>query len=183
MSRRIALAIAVWSATVAPGVAADWFTNAWRSFKTDWHRNNCWPEPFVYPDRASVWCVVDAQVYKGWQLQNLLGPAHFEEGGDRLSPAGLAKIRSILTNSPSDYRTIFVERAWTEETTSKRLDATHQAVARLVQGPMPEVLVSDSHVIGTPADYVNKINTSFMQNLPEVKLPPPQTIDVGGTSN
>jgi hypothetical protein len=183
MSRRIVLALAVWFVAVAPGMAADWFTNSWRSFWTDWHRNNCWPEPFVYPDRASVWCVVDAQVGKGWQLQNLLGPAHFEPNGERLSPAGMAKLRNILTQNPSDYRTVFVERAWTEEGTARRLDAAQQAVSRLVQGPMPEVLVSDSHFIGTPADYVNTINTKWMQNLPDPKLPPPQSIDVGGTSN
>jgi hypothetical protein len=182
MSRRIVLALAVWFAAVAPGAAADWFTNGWRGFKTDWHRNNCWPEPFCYPDRASVWNMVDAQVAKGWQMQNLLGPSHFEPDGERLSGAGMAKLRSILIQSPGQYRTVFVERAWRDDTTVKRVDAVQQGIASLVQGPMPEVLVTDSHMIGTPAEYVNAVKGSFYQNLPPVKLPPPQSIDVGGTS-
>lgn len=183
MIRRVVLALAVSFTGVGPAMSADWFTNGWKGFWTDWHRNNCWPEPFVYPDRASVWTVADAQTAKGWQLQNLLGPAHFENDNEKLSPAGMAKLRNILTLNPSDYRTIYVERAWSDETTAKRLDAAQQAVSRLVQGPMPEVVVSDSRFIGNPADYVNAINTKWMQNLPDPKLPPPQSIDTGGTSN
>ncbi len=183
MSRRIVLALTLWSATLTPVIGADWFSNGWHNFWTDWHRNNCWPEPFVYPDRASVWAVMDAQAAKGWQLQNLLGPAHFEADNEKLSPAGMAKLRNILTLNPTNYRTVFVEQAWSEETTAKRLDATQQAVAKIVQGPLPEVLVSDIRFIGTPADYVNAVNTKWMQNLPDPKLPPPQTIDNGGTSN
>ncbi|MCC7086022.1 MAG: hypothetical protein IT427_13550 [Pirellulales bacterium] len=182
MACRIVLAFVVWSAAVATGSAADWFTDCWQNFWTDWHRNNCWPEPFVYPDRASVWCVYDAQVAKGWQMQNLLGPAHFDPSGDKLSPAGMAKLRTILTQPPPDFRTVFIERAWTQEATAKRLDAAQQAVAQLVQGPMPEVLVSDSQVLGTPAEYVNAVKNSYYQNLPAVKLPPPQSIDVGNAN-
>jgi hypothetical protein len=182
MSRRIVLALAFWFAAVAPGAAGDWTTSCWRGFWTDWHRNNCWPEPFVYPDRASVWHVVDAQVAKGWQMQNLLGPSHFDADGERINAAGMAKLRTILTQSPAQYRAVFVERTWTNDATMKRVDSVQQSIARMVEGQMPEVLVSDSHMIGTPAAYTNAVNTSFYQNLPPVKLPPPQSIDVGGTS-
>jgi hypothetical protein len=182
MSRRIVLALAFWFVAVAPGAAGDWTTNCWRGFWTDWHRNNCWPEPFVYPDRASVWNVVDAQVAKGWQMQNLLGPSHFDAETGRLNGAGIAKLRTILTQPPQQYRAVFVERAWRDDTTVKRVDAVQQGIASLTQGQMPEVLVTDSHMIGTPAEYVNAVKGSFYQNLPPVKLPPPQSIDVGGTS-
>ena len=165
--RRLLLALTIWSVAVAQGTAADWFTNAWRSFKTDWHRNNCWPEPFVYPDRASVWKIVDAQATKGWQSQNLLGPGHFEANGERLTPSGLAKLRTIFTQNAPEYRAVFVEQGWTPEETAKRLDATQQAVANLVQGPMPEVLVSDMHPIGTPAEYINAVNAKYPHYLPD----------------
>jgi hypothetical protein len=37
----------------------------WDNFKTDWRRNNCWPKPFVYPDRASVVNYNMMQINKG----------------------------------------------------------------------------------------------------------------------
>lgn len=143
--------------------------DCWHNFWTDWHRNNCWMEPFIYPDRQSVITYMDAQIAKGWQVQCLLGDPHFEPDSSKLSPAGIYKLREILRN-PAMPHPIFVERTWNDETTSRRLGAVQRAVAEISRGPMPDVLVSNSQLYTTPADQINLTNTwltGYMQGIPK----------------
>jgi hypothetical protein len=142
----------------------------WNNYWRDWHRNNCWMEPFVYPDRASVWNFNSAQIAKGWQAQCMLGDPHFEPDGSKLSPAGINKLKMILqTGQPHP---VFVERAWSEDTTVKRLEAAQQAVATLSRGPT-EVLVSNMPLTTTPADQVNGVNTWFTGYMRSIPVPKP----------
>src|SRR5262245_55406477 len=122
MLRRIIAAVFVLvSLAAAPALA--WNGNWWNCFWTDWHRNNAWMEPFIYPDRASVCRTFDIEIAKGWQLQNLLGDAHFEPDNNRLSPAGMIKLRTILTQNPNQFRNAFVQRGLNDEITSRRVAA------------------------------------------------------------
>jgi hypothetical protein len=142
----------------------------WNNYWRDWHRNNCWMEPFVYPDRASVWNFNAAQINKGWQAQCMLGEPHFEADGTKLSPAGMAKLKMILQTAGG--RPVFVEQSWSEETTAHRLQSTQQAVATLARGPGSEVLVSNMPLTTSPADQVNGVNTwltGYMQSMPKPK--------------
>lgn len=154
-----------------PAVAGEPGTNWWKCFWTDFHRNNCWPEPFVYPDRAVVCEFTSMQVVQGWQMQCLLGAAHFGSDGVTLSPSGLVKVRAIMTQYPPAHRTVFVERGWSDEITARRLESAQQAALQYAQGAAPDVLVSDLRLIGTPAEYVNLVNNKFMSNLPVPALP------------
>ena len=153
----------------APAVAAD----CWNNFWTDWHRNNCWMEPFVYPDRACVGNMFETQIAKGWQLQCLLGDPHFEPDSSQLTPAGMAKLRTIFSQNPAQFRNVFVERGANDDLTTKRLLATQRAVASLVHSPGTEVLVSEMPLIGSPAEQVNGVN-SWLTGL-QKSYPAPQT--------
>jgi len=170
LRQRLALAITITLLAGSKAVAGDYAgSDCWQNFWTDWHRNNAWMEPFVYPDRASVGTFMEAQIAKGWQTQSLLGEPHFEPDNSKLSPAGVYKLRAILQN-PSLAHPVFVERTWSDETTSKRLAAVQRAVAEISRGPMPDVLVSNMQLHSTPADSVNGVNTwlsAYMQGMPK----------------
>jgi hypothetical protein len=152
-----------------PALAADWWNNFW----TDWHRNNCWMEPFNYPDRACVGNTFEAEIAKGWQLQSLLGEPHFDADNGQISPAGMAKLRTIMAHNPVQFRNVYVERGANDEITAKRLMAAQRAVAGLVHAPGTEVLVSEIPLIGSPADQVNGVNT-WLTGL-QKSYPAPQT--------
>lgn len=154
--------------TQAPAHAGD---NCWKRFWVDFHRNNCWPEPFVYPDRVSVCEFTSMQVVQGWQMQSLLGDGHFEADGVTLTASGAVKVRAILTQNPPAHRTVFVERGWSDEVTARRLEAVQRVAIDYTRGGAPDVVVSDLRLIGTPAEYVNLVNNKFMSNLPVPTLP------------
>jgi hypothetical protein len=187
MSRqRFAWAIALALLSALPAFAWDPEDNSgswWQNFKTDWHRNNCWPKPFVYPDRASVVNFNMVQINKGWQATNLLGAPHFDADGSKLSPAGLTKIRMILTQNPTQYRNVFVERGMTDEVTSRRLAVAQQAVNELARGPYSEVVVSDMMLPTSTAESVNSANnwlTGYMQSMPKITTEAFQSADSSG---
>jgi hypothetical protein len=147
----------------------DWWHNYWNVTR----RNNCWMEPFIYPDRASVCTINDLQVAKGWQAQNLLGEPHFEPNSEKLSPAGMIKLRWILTQVPAQYRNVFVQRGMTDEITSRRLAAAQMAAGEIARGGVPEVMVSDLPLNGTPASYVNGVNGGFDGYMQDITKPRP----------
>jgi hypothetical protein len=138
-----------------------------------WRRNNVWPEPFIYPDRASLYNFNAAQISKGWQAQCLLGEPHFEANGSKLSPAGMTKLRWILTQAPMQYRDVYVQRGMTDEITARRLAAAQVAAGEVVSGPVPEVLVSNLPLNSMPADYVNGVNTWFNGYMQGITKPQP----------
>jgi hypothetical protein len=166
MSRHLSVAITVLLLSGTSAVAGDWWTNFW----TDWHRNNAWMEPFVYPDRASVCNINQLQITKGWQLQNTLGDPHFEADNVRLSPSGMSKLRWILTQNPAQNRNVFVQRGLSDEVTTKRLAAVQQAAAEVARGPFADVIVSDTPIPTMPSEYAVSNNawlTSYMQGIPK----------------
>lgn len=171
MSRRIqSITFALLMVASNSAMAADY----WHSFWTDWHRNNCWMEPFIYPDRASVGNMFEAQISKGWQLQCLLGEPHFDADSSQLSPAGMSKLRTIFSQNPVQFRNVFVERAADDELTTKRLIAAQRAVAGMVHTPGTEVLVSEMPLIGSPAEQVNGVNNWLVKYEQGIPVPVPK---------
>jgi hypothetical protein len=175
---RLAVAIAVLLFGAVPALAGGeggYQPNSpWHNFWVSWHRNNCWPHPFTEVDAASVWNMVDAQVAKGWEAQDLLGDAHFETDNSKLSAAGRLKVHAILTQNPVAFRTVFVARGWTDEITAKRLAAAQLATAQLAEdGPMPAVLVSNSQPVTSSADSVAGV-TAWYAGF-QTTIPKPQT--------
>jgi hypothetical protein len=152
-------------------VNAGWPAGAWYDWKTTWHRNNMWPEPFVAPDRDKVYNTMSVFVNRGWERQCLMGEQHFSED-KKLSSAGMLKVRYILTQTPADRRTIYIERGASEDATKARVDMVQQAVAEMtLQGPMPEVLVSNLQNEGTSAEYLDAVNRGYYKSMPVPRLP------------
>jgi len=163
-----------------PAKAGDFWTNFW----TDWHRNNSWMEPFVYPDRASVCHMTELQIAKGWQLQNTLGDPHFEADNVRLSPAGVSKLRWILTQNPAQARNVFVQRGLSDDITTRRLATAQQAAAEIGRGSFSEVLVSDVPLPNTPARNIVATEAYLAGYLQSMPKPAPKafTGDISGGS-
>jgi len=142
------------------------------SIVLDSKRNNCWPQPFVMPDRQTVRAPIEMMVRAGWEHQNLLGNHHFDEKTGGLTEAGELKARWVATQVPSHHRMIYVSRADSLEETSARLAAVEALTAHLTgEDPPPRVAASDLDPGGWPANRVDVIGRKFQDGMPEPRLP------------
>jgi hypothetical protein len=145
--------------------------NLWYDISGGWHSNNRWPDPYLMPDRQTVYNHFAIFADRGWQRQCLLGEHHFESEG-KLSTAGQMRVRTILTQSPPERRTVFVEQGLTPEATRARIDTVQQYITGMVSnGPLPEVVASNLQSEGWPADYVDSVNKKFSSSMPTPRLP------------
>jgi hypothetical protein len=143
-----------------------------RSVVRDTKRRNCWPEPFVTPDRYAVRAPLALMVSNGWRRQNLLGEHHFVDQGGELTEAGRMKVRWILTEAPSQHRTIYVHSSGSAELTAARIDNVQQLAAQLVPaGELPAVLETGIPVQGWPAARADMVGRKFDASTPEPRLP------------
>jgi len=143
-----------------------------RSVARDTKRRNCWPEPFLRPDRHAVRAPLAVMVSNGWRRQNLLADHHFIDQGGKLTEAGRMKIRWILTEAPLQHRTIYVHRADDPQITAARIDNVQQLAAQLVpEGALPLVLETSIPVRGWPAARADMIGRKFEASTPEPRLP------------
>ncbi len=164
------------SATLVTSTQAGWWGNFWGSVERDFHRNNCWPEPFIYQDRESTMAPFGPMIDKGWEHQNLLTDHHFEADSRSLSQAGKLKVQWILAQAPPQYRTVFVQRAADPNTTAVRVDTVQQTAASLVpMGELPQVVVSNTEDEGHSADYVDNVSRKFNSTVPDPRLPKEST--------
>ena len=155
----------------------DW----WHSFKTDWHRMNCWPKPFVYADRSATMAPFVVMINNGWQRQTTLGSHHFDAESQELNFAGKEQLRWILTQTPLSRRVAYVQRGTNIDATAARVDSVQQAVTLAIpRGPMPEVVQVDRPPAGFPADFIDTIYRKAQQNIPEPILPAQGGAGVGG---
>lgn len=159
--------------------SADWHSFVAR-MKVDWHRNNAWPEPFRYGDRQTVYAAFAAQTAKGWQTQNTIGDVHFDPESNKLTSAGVAHVYSVLVNSPPQHRMVFVQQAFDEATTEKRLDEVQQTVARMMPGrAMPAVVRTDGPAATGKATYPDMVNQKFNSSITPPVLPSASSLPSG----
>jgi len=148
----------------------------WRSIVRDVQRNNCWPKPFVPPDRVSVRAPFVLMVNNGWRRQNLLADHHFDEETNNLNDAGKLKVRWIMTEAPPHHRTIYVRQANTPEATAERLALVEQCAAQYVrEGEHPTVRETTLDASGWPAARVDMIDRRWLDSTPDPRLPAPDT--------
>jgi hypothetical protein len=146
----------------------------WNRFKTDWHRNNAWPQPFVAADRAVVHEYFAIQTNNGWRLQNTIGDAHFDPATQELTLAGQHKVKWVVTQAPAHRRTVFVLANESQEITQLRMAAVQQTVARFaLQGPPCEVQVTDRDVFGGSGEYHDAVDRALKRSVPPPRLPIP----------
>lgn len=167
--------------SVPPSYAADAWDEFWAGVERDRVRNQCWPEPFIALDRQASRAPIALMTAKAWQRQNLLGEHHFDKERHALSQAGQIKLHWILTQAPVEHRTVFVERALTEEGTRSRVDVVQEAAGRFVgKGDLPQVEISSMMSRGWPADYVDSIGRKYSESTPPPRLPARQSTTGGG---
>jgi hypothetical protein len=133
-----------------------------RSVKRDFKRNNCWPEPFLGPDRVATRAPFNVMVQKGWQRQNMISDFHFDETGRVLSQTGELKIRWILTETLPHHRTIYVHRARSKKETDIRIAAAREyAQSILPQGNLLAIEETNIGKEGWPAERVSTMVRRF----------------------
>jgi len=138
----------------------------------DWKRNNCWPKPFVYPDRLATRAPFAVMVANGWQRQNLLDKHHFEEESAALNAVGRLKVQWILTEAPRRHRTVYVRRAGTPEETALRVAAIQKLAAQILpKGELADIAETGISFRGWPAEQVDTINRKFQESAPSPRLP------------
>jgi hypothetical protein len=143
----------------------------WRDFNLSYHRNHCWPHPFLGADNLATRAPMAAMMDNGWRLQNLIGPYHFEPDMLSMNEAGRRRVHWILTQAPTNRRVVFVERGFSAQETELRLKATRDAAQYFMpSGQQPDV--RETHIVsqGTPAQYIDEINTKFNESTPEPRL-------------
>jgi hypothetical protein len=156
---------------VAPA-DANIFASIWRDFNRSYHRNRCWPHPFVDADNMAVRAPFAAMIENGWRLQNMVGSHHFDPNTLALNEAGRRHVHWVLTQAPVHHRIVYVERALTEQETAARY-ASVQRHARhfTVPGQPLDIRISDVMAQGWPADYADAVNVKFRESTPDPRLP------------
>jgi hypothetical protein len=172
MSRRvigITLGLLVGAAT--PGLNAGWH-EFWNRVHLDFHRNNCWPEPFESIDRKATREPFAAMVSNGWRLQNTLGGEYFEPETQQLTDGGRRQVHWILTNVPEEHRTIYIAEDYDPTAIERRIDAVQQEIARLSPNrPMPAVVATPIPPRGWSADYIDAVDRKIQATIPNPRLP------------
>ena len=167
-----AAALIVLSGVTIPARADNIFTDFWGGIVKGTHRNNAWPEPFIYQDRQAVGAHFGAMINKGWEHQNLLSDHHFEDGSSAITQAGQLKMRWILTQAPQSQRAIFVQKGVNPAQTQHRVELVQQVAAGILpQGESPVVAVSNLDATGWSAETIVAVGRKFQASTPEPRLP------------
>jgi hypothetical protein len=145
-------------------------------------RRQCWPEPFLGPDRVAARAPFASMVSNGWRRQNMLGEAHFEPSTGKLTEAGRMKVRWILLSGPQQHRAVFVHAAINDEETGARMVAVQQLVAQIAPTNMAPVMATTIADDGWSAAEVDAINRKYMGSTPVPRLAPPAGASGGGGS-
>jgi uncharacterized membrane protein YgcG len=150
---------------------AQWMTNFWDGAHREYKRNTAWPQPFLRADRESVTLPFGLMVANGWRRQNLLSDYHFQDDNSQLNQGGELKLRFILTQMPPQRRTVFVQRGFTPEVTSTRIEVVQRAAARMLpQDAFPEIVESDLPNDGWPAEEVDSVTKRFNSSRPQPRV-------------
>jgi hypothetical protein len=167
-----ALFVTIVSLVTTVPAQANWFKCFYYDVKSSWHTSNMWPKPYVDPDRKAVKDPLAIMHARGWQRYNLIGEHHFEEGQTRLTSAGALRVKSILANSPPQYRTVYVEKGRNRSITEARIDSIQQTIVDLSpDGNLAPVLASDMVVEGWSSEHADAVGRKFFSSLPEPRLP------------
>lgn len=172
MSRSLAVSMLVAAAALAPVSASadNWFT--WRPWAFHTKQNVKWPDQFVDHDRGAARAPFQAMIANGWRSQNTVANYHFNEETGELNDTGRLKVRSVIMETPVEWRAVYVLRADSPDLTANRVKAVQEYAVELSQGePPPPVLVTVIEPRGTRGDVANGVNQRFMENAPAPVIP------------
>jgi len=136
----------------------------------DARQRNCWPEPYIFADRAAVRQVTAIQISAGWERQNLLSEFHFLPGNNELTEAGRMRVQWIMNEVSEPHRQIFVHRANTPQETALRMQTVERLVARSPYNVNVPVMESTRTDDGWPADRIDWLSRKAAASAMEPKL-------------
>lgn len=175
---RIAITCGIMAVSACPASANpfEWIWQTPKKLASDiaehTKRRNCWPEPFVQPDRQAARAPFATMIAHGWRQQNLIASHHFGEEGVGLTEAGRHKIHWILFEVASQHRTIYVQMADDPQVTAARVAEVQQLAAELTpHGELPPVLHTHIQPRGWPAEWVDTVGRKFNEATPAPVLP------------
>lgn len=165
---------AVWISSgwliVAANVHGEWH-DWWDRWGTDFHRMNCWPEPFVSYDRQAARATFEPFIEAGWRTENTLLDPLFDSNG-QLTRAGKLRVREILMQYPPHRRALYIAAGATAEETQRRVDSVTQYAQTLTdQSIVVPVSVNFRVPRSGTGDYLNLVSERYRQNLPAPVLP------------
>lgn len=103
-----------WPSSSCPGNACGAANAAGRPGVTErlsrWY-DPCWPERYSFAARQTVISAFAQQTLNGHILNQTIWNYHFEPGTDRLTPAGIEKIDSLLRIRPTPDNKIYIQTA------------------------------------------------------------------------
>jgi hypothetical protein len=160
------------SSSAPPAAQTPQKENWWQRWKRDYHRNQCWPEPFIAGDRAAVVVPFEIMADNAWQRQALLSDYHFVEGTSELNDAGKYKLLWIISKAPVQRRAVYVQRLMSDQSTAERMVSVQKAVAALAPDRRPLPIYESN--LG-PGDWSGQqaVATQAAQEktVPEPRLP------------
>jgi hypothetical protein len=149
--------------------------------KSGYHRNVLWPWPYVCPDRIAEREPFEIMIRNGWRRQNLLGSYLFNPSTNQLTTAGELQVRWTMTQTPPNFRQIFVEQSIDPAVTAARMASVREYASKVaLDGQVPQVYDTPMVAEGRPAAVVDATNVKFMENMPVPVLPAVQNSN--GTS-
>ncbi len=167
-------------AMTATSAQAGWH-EFWNRVHLDFHRNNCWPEPFESVDREAAKKPFEVMVRNGWRKETTLGDAFFHAESQKLTEGGVNRIHWILTQVPEGHRRVHVSIGRHHKDIEKRIDSVQSTIAELLPGrPMPEVIATNIRFRQASGVYVNEIDTKTVETIPEPRLKPFQAAGAAG---
>ncbi|HEX4143661.1 MAG TPA: hypothetical protein VHY91_09020 [Pirellulales bacterium] len=160
------------AASAAPAPEPPPKENWWQRWKRDYHRNQCWPEPFIAGDRAAVNAPFQIMADNAWQLQNLLSDYHFVEGTTELNEAGKHKLLWIITKAPTQRRAVFVESLPSNKTTAERIMSVRRTMVAMAPNyaPLP-IYVSSMASGGWSGETAAATQRNVEKTYPDPRLP------------
>ena len=185
MLHRLIFAVGFLSITfgVTADVSAEWFWGFFNHIARETKRRQCWPAPFVAPDRSDARTPFCITVNNGWRRQNMLSRFHFQPQTGQLTEAGRNKVRWIAEICPAQHRLVYVHTADAEEETRARHDAVERLIAQISpDNPLPVLSTSISEE-GWSAEQADIIERKYRSSTPSPRLPKESTQDSGGESS
>lgn len=135
-----------------------------------YHTAHYWPYPYNCEDRDYIRSIVQQQTINGWETAMTLHDYHFDAETNRLNSAGERHLTWILTQSPQQYRAVYVSRGGSEQIAQFRLALVQETAQALCGGALPPILLKHDVFIGRPAIEIDTLRRLELQSIPQPRL-------------
>ena len=166
----------------SPLAQAGW-AEFWQRTNIDFHRNNCWPQPFQAQDRELIRSPLIAMTAAGWRQNNTLSDHFFAHGrsGDQSSWRNQSPLDCDPSPSASPYG-LCVARcdAGSDRRAGRGCPANDREI-RPRRTPPRRWCSTDIVPPGASGDYFDQVDRQFKQSIPAPRLPAMQETTGSGS--